>query len=163
MVSGLPDADLVAAIERAYRDGYPRFLRLAVAMLGDADQGRDAVQEAFARALRSRGDLRDLEHLQGWLWRTLVNICRVEKRHPFDSLQEPHEPEANGHGEDWLELRVVIAALAERQRLVLFLRHYADLDYQHIAEVVGVERGTVAATLHTAHRKVREAMKEVQR
>jgi len=45
---------------------------------------------------------------------------------------------------------------------VLFLRHYADLDYESIAEVVGVERGTVAATLHAAHAKVREALKEVR-
>ena len=44
---------------------------------------------------------------------------------------------------------------------MLFLRHYADLDYENIAEIVGVERGTVAATLHAAHAKVREAMTEV--
>jgi DNA-directed RNA polymerase specialized sigma24 family protein len=56
----------------------------------------------------------------------------------------------------------VIAALPERQRLVLFLRHYADLDYDTIGTAAGVERGTVAATLHAAHARVREAMKEVQ-
>jgi DNA-directed RNA polymerase specialized sigma24 family protein len=54
----------------------------------------------------------------------------------------------------------VIAALPEQQRLVLFLRHYADLDYDSIAAVVGRRPGTVAATLHAAHRKVREAIKE---
>jgi RNA polymerase sigma factor (sigma-70 family) len=165
VVSALPDGDLVAAIEQAYRDSYRRFLRLAVAMLGDVDRGRDAVQEAFARALRSRGDLRRVESLQGWLWRTLVNVCRAEQRHPVARLDETHEPETNGHREEWFEVRAVIAALPERQRLVLFLRHYADLDYQSIAEAVGVERGTVAATLHSAHQKVREAItiKEVQR
>jgi len=60
-------------------------------------------------------------------------------------------------------VRTVIAVLPEKQRLVLFLRHYADLDYQAIANVVGIERGTVAATLHAAHDKVRQAIKEVQR
>ena len=132
-------------------------------MLGDVDRGRDAVQEAFARALRSRGDLHRVESLHGWLWRTLVNVCQVENRHPLARLDETREPEANGHAEEWFEVRAVIAALPERQRLVLSLRHYADLDYQNIAEVVGIERGTVAATLHTAHQKVREAIKEVQR
>ena len=39
----------------------------------------------------------------------------------------------------------MIAGLPERQRLVLFLRHYADLDYDTIAQVAGIERGTVAA------------------
>jgi RNA polymerase sigma factor (sigma-70 family) len=162
-VSALPDADLVAAIEQAYRDNYPRFLRLAVAMLCDLDRGRDAVQEAFARALRSRGDLHRLENLQAWLWRTLVNVCRAEQRHPLARLEELGDLEQNGHAEDWPEVRAAIAALPERQRLVLFLRHYADLDYRNIAEVVGIERGTVAATLHAAHQKVRDAITEVKR
>ena len=163
MVSASSDADLVAAIEQAYRDGYRRFLRLAVAMLGDVDRGRDAVQEAFARALRPRSDLHRVEGLHGWLWRTLVNVCRAEKRHPVIRLDESYEAKTNGRSDEWLEVRTFIAVLPEKQRLVLFLRHYADLDYQAIANVVGIERGTVAATLHAAHDKVRQAIKEVQR
>ena len=91
----------------------------------------------------------------------MVNVCRVEKRHPLTRLDERFELEANGHPGDWSEVRAVIAALPERQRLVLFLRHYADLDYETIAQATGIERGTVAATLHAAHRKVRDAMTEV--
>jgi len=155
------DADLVAAIEHAYRDGYRRFLSLALGMLGDVDRARDAVQEAFAHALRSRGDLQNAESLNAWVWRIVVNVCRVEKRHPLTGLDERYEFEANGHPGDWSEVRTVIAALPERQRLVLFLRHYADLDYETIAQVMGTERGTVAATLHVAHQKVRNAMTEV--
>ena len=157
------DADLAAAIEHAYREDYRRFLSLALGMLGDVDRARDAVQEAFAHALRSRGDLNDAESLHAWLWRIVVNICRVEKRHSVTGIDESYELEANGHPDDWPEVRAVIAALPERQRLVLFLRHYADLDYQTIAQVTGIERGTVAATLHAAHGKLRDAMTEVYR
>jgi RNA polymerase sigma-70 factor (ECF subfamily) len=132
-------------------------------MLGDVDSARDAVQEAFAHSLRSRGDLQHVESLHAWLWQIVVNVCRVEKRHPVAGLDERYELEANGHPDDWSEVRAVIAALPERQRLVLFLRHYADLDYQTIAQVTGIERGTVAATLNVAHRKVRDAMTEVHR
>jgi RNA polymerase sigma-70 factor, ECF subfamily len=157
------DADLVAAIEHAYRDGYRRFFSLALGMLGDVDRARDAVQEGFAHALRSRGDLQQTDSLYAWLWRIVVNVCRVEKRHPLSGLDARPELVANGHPGDWSEVRAVIAALPERQRLVLFLRHYADLDYETIAQVTGIERGTVAATLHAAHGKVRDAMKEVHR
>jgi len=156
-----PD-DVVSAVEQVYRESYRSFLRLAVGMLGDLDRGRDAVQETFARALRSAGDLRRIESLQPWLWRTLVNVCHVENRHSNVSLDGSYEPASNGKPSDWSEVRELIASLPERQRLVLFLRHYADLDYANIAEVVGIERGTVAATLHTAHQKVREAMTEVR-
>ena len=159
----MSDDGLVAAIERAYRNGYRRYLALALGVLGDVDRARDAVQEGFARALRSRGDLQHAESLDAWLWRIVVNVCRVEQRHPTTGLDERSELEANGHPGDWPEVRAAIAALPERQRLVLFLRHYADLDYRTIAQVTGIERGTVAATLHAAHRKVRDAMTEVYR
>jgi RNA polymerase sigma factor (sigma-70 family) len=162
-VSALPDDDLVGAIEHAYRESYRRFLRLAVALLGDVDRGRDAVQETFVRALRARADLRRLESVNGWLWRTLVNVCLAEKRRRVDRFEGTGERETNGHLDDWPEVRAAVAALPERQRLVLFLRHYADLDYQQIAEVVGIQRGTVAATLNSAHRKVRQQLTEVQR
>jgi RNA polymerase sigma factor (sigma-70 family) len=60
------------------------------------------------------------------------------------------------------DLRVRLAALPERQRLVVFLRYFADLSYQEIATAVGIEVGTVSATLHAAHRALREELKEVQ-
>jgi RNA polymerase sigma factor (sigma-70 family) len=158
-MTGRSDQELVAAIEVAYHDDYRRFLRVAVAILGDADRGRDAVQETFVRALRSRRDLRRADSLGGWLWRTLVNVCRIESRHPTLRLAESWDaPGENGHADDWAELRATVAALPERQRLVLFLRHYADLDYRQIAAATGIERGTVAATLHHAHDNVRAAL-----
>jgi DNA-directed RNA polymerase specialized sigma24 family protein len=94
-VSTISDADLVAAVEHAYRDGYRRFLSLAVGMLGDVDGARDAVQEAFAHALRHRRDLREAESLNAWLWQIVVNVCRVEKRHPVTRNNRPpvHSPE----------------------------------------------------------------------
>ena len=48
-----------------------------------------------------------------------------------------------------------VAALPERQRLVLFLRYYADLSYREIGEVLNLRTGTVSATLAAAHRTLR--------
>jgi RNA polymerase sigma-70 factor (ECF subfamily) len=163
MTAGVSDAELVAAIEHAYREGHPRLLRVAAALLGDRDRGRDAVQDAFVRALRSRADLRRIESLDGWLWRTLVNVCLVERSRPLMASGDLVVREANGHPEEWPEVRAAIAALPERQRVVLFLRHYADLDYRQIADILRIERGTVAATLHAAHERIKGAMKEVAR
>lgn len=60
-------------------------------------------------------------------------------------------------------MRAAVAALPERQRLALFLRHYADLDYESIAAALGVRRGTVAASLHAAHETLRETLTGVKR
>ena len=60
------------------------------------------------------------------------------------------------------ELAALVAALPERQMLVLFLRHYADLDYREIARILEVKTGTVSATLHAAHATLRSNLSEVQ-
>ena len=50
--------------------------------------------------------------------------------------------------------------MPERQRLILFLHYYADLDYQTIAEAIDVSTGTVGATLHTARANLRRLLEE---
>jgi DNA-directed RNA polymerase specialized sigma24 family protein len=42
-----------AELERLYRRRYPSFLRVALALLDEREQARDAVQETFARSLRA--------------------------------------------------------------------------------------------------------------
>lgn len=153
----------IQAIEDVYRRQYRRFLRVALALTGDREQADDAVQEAFARAIRNRSAYRGAGTLDGWLWQILVNLCRDAHRRPAEPASLDELPALNGQAEGWPELRAAVAALPERQRLVLFLRHYADLDYETVATVLGVQRGTVAATLHTAHSALRRAMPEVKR
>jgi RNA polymerase sigma-70 factor (ECF subfamily) len=147
-----------AAIEEVYRRRYVAFLRLGYALLGDRDGARDAVQEAFAVALRARTSFRGEGALDGWLWRTFVNVCRQEQRRRLrTAIAEPREQTTNGDEHQWPELRAALAALPERERLVIFLRYFGDLSQEQISEVLGIQRGTVAATLHHAHAKLRDA------
>jgi RNA polymerase sigma-70 factor, ECF subfamily len=148
-----------SAIEEVYRRRYSGFLRLGYALLGDRERARDAVQEAFAVALRSRASFRGEGSLDGWLWRTLINVCRQERRRQGRTADtEVPDVAGNGHERDWPELQVGLSLLPEQQRLVVFLRYYGDLSYEQIAEAVGVQRGTVAATLNQAHTRLRGAI-----
>src|SRR5207244_9120580 len=116
--------------------------------------------EAFARAIRGRRGFRGEGSLEAWVWRTLANVCASDRRSRAAADARPAEASENGFAEEWPELRAAVAALPERQRLVLFLRHYADLSYDGIAEVLGVARGTVSATLHSAHAALRDVLRE---
>jgi RNA polymerase sigma-70 factor (ECF subfamily) len=148
-------------LERVYRDDYARFHRLALALRGDENLAADAVQETFARAIRARWSFRGEARIETWLWRLLVNVCRDAGRSapPVPTDEAPDRVEAVD--DELSELRTAVAALPDRQRLVLFLRHYADLDYEAIAAVAGIERGTVAATLNHAHANLRRTLTEV--
>jgi RNA polymerase sigma factor (sigma-70 family) len=152
-------------IEGVYRRRFTSFLRLGYALLGSGDAAREAVQETFAVALRERGSFRGEGSLEGWLWKTMLNVCRQEQRRRRRfSDEEPPEPASNGRPPDRHELRALIAALPDQERHAIFLRYYADLSQDEIAEVLGVRPGTVGAALNHARNKLRVTLRpEVNR
>lgn len=156
----------IASIEAAYRDGYDRFLRAAAAILENRVQAPDAVQDAFAQAVRVRHSYRGDAPLEGWLWRIVLNAALAIRRSTLADLPldeaAPIEAGADLTDAD-REIRKWVAALPERQRLAVFLRYFADLDYRSIAEALQIEIGTVSATLAAAHASLRLSMQEVQR
>jgi RNA polymerase sigma-70 factor (ECF subfamily) len=148
-----------AAIEGVYRRRYASFLRLGYAVLGATDLAREAVQETFAIALRERASFRSDGSLDGWLWKTMLNVCRQElRRGRRFSDEEPPERGMNGRTTEWPELRALIAALPDQERHALYLRYYADLSQSEIAEILGVRPGTVGAALNHARAKLRTAL-----
>ena len=158
----LAETGSIGDIESIYREQYSRYLRFAHPNLGDVERGRDAVHEAFVSAIRSVGDFRGHARLESWLWRILLNVCSAEKRRRVVPIEDARL-QADFEDPEWPEIRAAIASLPERQRTVLFLRHYADLDYEQIGAVLGIARGTVAATLNTAHTRLRAVLGEVKR
>jgi DNA-directed RNA polymerase specialized sigma24 family protein len=143
-------------LEALYRRKLPEFRRVAAAIAGDRELGRDAVQEAFASAVRRRRDFRGAGTLEAWIWRIVVNAARdARRRRPVAS--PPHEPAANGHAPV-----LPLDLLTERQREVVFLHYYADLDYTAIAGALAISAGTVGATLTAARRTLRQALEEAR-
>jgi RNA polymerase sigma-70 factor (ECF subfamily) len=145
-------------IEGVYREGYSAFVRVASAITGDRESGVEAVQDGFADALRNAGQWSGRGSLQAWVWRCVIN--RARKARPRQRSLEVSPPVSNPSGVD-SDLLMRLAALPERQRLVVFLRYFADLDYREIAATLDVKVGTVSATLHAAHGSLRSALSEV--
>jgi RNA polymerase sigma factor (sigma-70 family) len=153
----------LADLETIYRMEYHRFLRVAEAISGDPHLGADAVNEGFAGAIRARGQFRGNGTLEAWLWSCVVNAARNARRRqqPSADVGALAEPEAVEQPAADATLRELVGGLPERQRLALFLRYYADLDYREIARVLGTEVGTVGATLNKAHATLRKRLVEV--
>lgn len=150
-------------LEDLYGRRFDRFLRFAIAISDDREAALEAVQEGFAHAIRNRRSYRGEGPLEAWVWRAVVNSARKQRRSPRPhSLEEAFVPAPNGsESTTGSELGSLIALLPERQRLVLFLRYYADLDYRSIANALGIEVGTVSATLSSAHASLRRSLREV--
>jgi RNA polymerase sigma-70 factor (ECF subfamily) len=152
-------------LEAVYRSGLARFVRTATAIVGSEAGGRDVVQEAFARAVKSRTSFRGQVGLEAWVWRIVINTALEQRRRTAVEveLEDVFLAGDNGSAETDLGVRRWVAALPERQRLVVFLRYFAGLDYRSVAAALDVEVGTVSATLAAAHTALRRSMEEVER
>lgn len=148
-------------LEMLYRARYGKFLRLAAAVAGDDVVAADAVQDAFARAIAHREAFRGEGSLEAWVWRIVINAARAARPHqPSVALAETSEPSEPDEERDPYGVDRWLAALPERERLAVFLRYFADLDYRSIAVALDVKVGTVGATLHDAHEALRRSLKE---
>lgn len=156
----LPDRRL-REIETLYADRLSYFVRVARAIVGDRERALEAVHDGFADAIRSRRNFHGDGPLEAWVWRAVVNAARKAACRPL--VEAGYElDEAVELGPALPELAPIVSSLPERQRLIVFLRYYADLDYRSIAAALGVEVGTVSASLAAAHRAVRRAYEEIQ-
>ena len=155
---------VTAELERLYAERYGKFLRVSAAIVGNEPGARDAVQDGFANALRAAGEFRgETEAVEGWLWRIVVRAALAVRRRQIAIVDaDDFDFGADDAATDDIGVRGWIAALPERQRLAVFLRYYADLDYRAIAAALDVEVGTVSATLSQAHTALRRQLKGVE-
>lgn len=140
-----------------YRGSFVGFRNAVATVSGDYESARDAVQEGFARAYRSRAQYRGEGSLEGWVWRIVLRAALEERsREPSTPLGEVEadlvEPERDP------ALAEALSKLSPRRRLIVFLRYFADFDYATIAEVCDVGEGTVAATLAQARAALSQSL-----
>jgi RNA polymerase sigma-70 factor (ECF subfamily) len=151
-------------IEAVYRSRFSHFVQVATAIVGEHELALEAVQDAFAGVVRGRRGFRGEGPLEAWIWRAVVNAAYNVRRHEVATHEHVEVAARNGDGpRERSELGAQIALLPERQKLALFLRYYADLDYRGIAAALGVEVGTVSATLSAAHASLRRSLGKVER
>jgi RNA polymerase sigma-70 factor, ECF subfamily len=155
----------LAEVEGLYRRRWAAFARVAISITGSVESGKEAVQEAFARAIEQQAQFRGECPLEAWVWRIVVNTAKTASehaaRHDLGPSVVPGPVSKNGRRSVG-EVELWVRTLPERQRLAVFLRYWADLDYRAIADVLEVEIGTVSATLSAAHRTLRRSLQEVQ-
>lgn len=94
------------AIELLYRTRFNAFLTVVASSIGDRDGARDVVQEAFARALRSRRELRDSGALEAWVWRIAMRAAHERRPNGYrmarlDELGDPRSSTIRSATQGW--------------------------------------------------------------
>jgi RNA polymerase sigma-70 factor (sigma-E family) len=149
-------AEAVTALYRAHALG---LIRLAVVMLGDRPAAEDAVQEAFCGLYRRWHSLADPAKALSYARSSVINNCRTAlRRRGRHGGPDPSTADLLGEsaealaliGEEHRQVLAAIRRLPARQREVLVLRFYLDLDEGEIAASMRISRGTVKSTTSRA-------------
>jgi RNA polymerase sigma-70 factor (sigma-E family) len=125
-------------------------VRFAALLTGDVHRAEDLVQDALAKAYLRWSHIRRADNPDVYVRRLLVNASRSWwRRRSNHEMPVEHHPDAELAGDVSVEVteRVsmhrLMAALPHRQRSVLVLRYYEDLDDATIAAVIGCGEATV--------------------
>ena len=142
------------------RPHLPAMHRYAARLVGPSDAD-DVVQEALARAW-SRRSTYDAERGEPLPW--LLAIVRdramrlLRGRRPHLGLVDSDRPIDPAVPD--VDLERAVRTLAPRQREVVDLYYFVDLDVATIAALLGCAPGTVRATLHQARSVLRTSLGE---
>ena len=175
-----PDEELVrrylAGDERAFsilvERHQTRVFNIALRVLGDPDDARDAAQDAFLSMLRKLSQFRGDSAFTTWLHRVTVNSCydilRKRRRQPMlrlvgdedDPIPETGPPVAD-HADATvasIDVARALQLIPEEYRVTLVLADIQDIPYEEIARVLDVPMGTVKSRVHRGRIALARAM-----
>jgi RNA polymerase sigma factor (sigma-70 family) len=141
-------------------------------LLGNADDARDAFQEAFLKCWSRRQELAHVQSMKAWIFRVAINTARdmrqtAYRRHRQGletiASNEPvsHDPapaEKLSASEDIDRARRAIGKLREEEKEVFLLRENGDLTYEEIAAQLRIPVGTVKTRMRSALSHLRSAL-----
>jgi RNA polymerase sigma-70 factor (ECF subfamily) len=140
--------------------------KLAVVMLRNTEEARDAVQEACLIAWRKLAQLRTEGGLRPWFLAIVANRCRTRRRTRWWSVitlpsirLEPDLSQSDLDSE--LDLDRELRKLSAPERAALLLFFYVDLPLVEVARVLKVSPHAAKSRVHRAVVKLRMSMVEV--
>jgi len=153
-----------------YRGARDECLRTVLVSVGDRDAAQELVDEAFARACASWRKVSRHPAPAAWVVRTALNanISRWRRRRREVAVPDlgtvADVPAAHGAADSPVDPRIMAALLRlpARQRQVVALRLFLDLDTGRTAEVLGIAPGTVGAHLARATATLRGELMPAQ-
>ncbi len=145
---------------------YQRVLyTVALRMLGNRDDAKDATQTAFVRAYERLASFDEQYRFFSWIYRILVNECLnvIRGRRPEDELTPvlatsggPFESAVSR--ERQAQVQAALLQLTPEYRAVVVLRHFAGLSYDEMADALGVPAKTVKSRLYSARQRLGELL-----
>jgi RNA polymerase sigma-70 factor, ECF subfamily len=162
------------AFETLFRKYQTYVYNISLGMLSNTEDAADVTQETFLRLHRSMDSFRGDSSFSTWLYRVAVNLCITELRRrnrsrfqflddvihnedvPLHEEPSPHPEEVVQQQEERQIVHRVLSMLPPDYRAVMVLRHFQQLAYEEIAEVLGLSISQVKTRLFRARKMFKD-------
>jgi RNA polymerase sigma-70 factor (ECF subfamily) len=176
-----PDEVLVERCRKGDREAFAalvvRYQRpiynAAYRVLGRAEDANDIAQLVFLRVAERLGDYDPRYKFFSWIYRIAVNeslnmLRRNGREEPLDD--EVDTPDGDSADPAWQvseaqvseRIQRALMSMKSSDRVVLTLRHFADLSYHDIGDILGVDDKTVKSRLFEARQRLRELLSDLR-
>lgn len=169
------DPAALSALVDQYSD---RLFGFFFRMAGHRTEAEDLMQEVFLRVVRMIGSYKDEGRFEPWLFRIAANLARDRirriRRSPARMTAAGDDPEGDPlseiageaerpdhpleRSEDVERLNAALEQLPDGEREVIMLRHFSQLSFKAIAELLSVPLGTALARSHRGLQRLRNLM-----
>jgi RNA polymerase sigma-70 factor, ECF subfamily len=157
-------------------------LTIAARYVQSSEDAKDIYQEVFLRVFRSLPRFQLRSQFSTWLFRITTNVCLTHrakrKRHTHTSLSQDSDDEHGGsraeaisdssatderaeHSDTAFHVTQAVGTLSPKQKMVFTMKYYDGYKIREIAQMMGLNEGTVKRYLFAATRKVRTSLKDL--
>lgn len=133
----------------------------------DPDDAKDVLQRSFIKAWENLGSFNAKHRFFSWMYRIVINesLNNARNRKKMFAIGSGPDDSADPHDslvekETKQRLSFAIKQLTPEYRAVILLRHFDELSYAEMAQVLGIEEKTVKSRLYSARLQLREAMNQ---
>jgi RNA polymerase sigma-70 factor (sigma-E family) len=141
-------------VTELFREHHLELVRLALVMVGDLATAEDVVQDAFERLHRRWADQSGPDNSLAYVRSSVLNGCRsvhrraaVARKHaPELARAETEQTDPGRAVADRSQMETALRSLPHRQREVLVLRYYLDLDMAEIATTLRIAPSAVRSS-----------------
>lgn len=168
------DAALILDCQRGHREALNTLIsryekpvyNAAYRMLGDREDARDVTQAVFLKAFEHLDGFDPKYRFFSWIYRIAVNesINQLNRRGPTCAADAGQASEDRGPAEIaesnqvCANVQSVLMELQPHYRAVIVLRHFADLSYQEIAQVLEIPVKTVKSRIFSARHSMKDRL-----
>lgn len=143
---------------------YPLLLRTAYRFLGNWDDAKDAVQDAFVKSFLALKTFQIHKCFSSWIYRILINTCKDILKSPAHKkrtqiLQDQLDSQAHSFSDRIGEkefLHKAIKKLPLKRRLAIILVELNELSSSEAAEILGCSESTVRVAVMKGKEQLRK-------